>query len=83
LSALRSGQVTLSRESALDAKRLLGGSGTSVDERLGMPAEATADDIWQQAQAAATAGRRRSTARGEPPRSAAPPRPCSAAATRS
>jgi hypothetical protein len=52
LSALRSGRVTLSRESALDAKRLLGGSGTSVGERLGMPTEATADDIWEQAQAA-------------------------------
>jgi hypothetical protein len=52
LSALRSGQVTLSPESALDAKRLLGGSGTSVGERLGMPAEATVDDIWQAAHAA-------------------------------
>jgi 50S ribosome-binding GTPase len=53
LSAMRSGQVTLQPESALEAKRLLGGSGTSVGERLSMPAEATADDIWQQAQAAA------------------------------
>jgi hypothetical protein len=53
LSALRSGRVTLSPESALDAKRLLGGSGISVGERLGVPAEATADDVWQQAHDAA------------------------------
>jgi hypothetical protein len=49
LSALRSGRVTLARESALDAKRLLGGTGTSVGERLGVPAEATGDDVWQAA----------------------------------
>jgi hypothetical protein len=53
LSALRSGRVTLSRESALDAKRLLGGAGISVGERLGVPAEATADEVWQQAHDAA------------------------------
>lgn len=53
LSALRSGRVDLPAESAAEARRLLGGAGTSVGERLNMPAEATADDIWSEAYAAA------------------------------
>ncbi|SDT80954.1 hypothetical protein [Actinoplanes derwentensis] len=46
LSALRSGRVELPAETALEARRLLGGTGTSLGERLGLPTEATADDIW-------------------------------------
>jgi hypothetical protein len=53
LAALRSGRVNLPREHAVDARRLLGGSGTSVGERLGMSPEATTDDIWTEAHAAA------------------------------
>jgi hypothetical protein len=46
LSALRSGRVTLPAETAREALRLLGGTGTSLGERLGLPTEATLDDIW-------------------------------------
>ncbi|WP_052720947.1 hypothetical protein [Actinoplanes rectilineatus] len=46
LSALRSGRVELPAETALEALRLLGGAGTSLGERLGLPTEATVDDIW-------------------------------------
>jgi hypothetical protein len=53
LAALRAGRVNLPREHAGDAKRLLGGSGTSLGERLGMSPEATADDTWAEAHAAA------------------------------
>jgi hypothetical protein len=53
LAALRSGRVNLPREHAVDARRLLGGSGTSLGERLGMSPEATADDTWAEAHAAA------------------------------
>lgn len=53
LSALRSGRVNLPREHAVDASRLLGGSGTSVGERLGMSPDATSDDIWAAARSAA------------------------------
>jgi hypothetical protein len=53
LSALRSGRVNLPREHAVDARRLLGGSGTSVGERLGMSPDASASDTWDAAHAAA------------------------------
>lgn len=53
LSALRSGRVNLPREHAIDAKQLLGGSGTSVGERLGMSPDASASDTWDAAHAAA------------------------------
>ncbi|MEU4623322.1 GTPase domain-containing protein [Actinoplanes sp. NPDC023801] len=46
LSALRSGRVTLPAETAREALRLLGGAGTSLGERLGLPTEATVDHIW-------------------------------------
>ena len=49
LSALRAGRVNLPREHAADAKRLLGGSGASVGERLGLSGEATVEDSWAQA----------------------------------
>jgi hypothetical protein len=52
LSALRSGRVNLPREHAIDAKQLLGGSGTSVGERLGMSPEASAPETWDAAHAA-------------------------------
>ncbi|WP_344820646.1 hypothetical protein, partial [Actinoplanes cyaneus] len=52
LSALRSGRVTLPREDAADAGRLLGGAGTSVGERLGMSPDATAAQTWAAARAA-------------------------------
>jgi hypothetical protein len=52
LSALRSGRVNLPREHAIDAKQLLGGSGTSVGERLGMSPDASASDTWGAAHAA-------------------------------
>jgi hypothetical protein len=48
LSALRAGRLNLPREHAAEAKRLLGGSGASVGERLGLNSEATAEDIWAQ-----------------------------------
>lgn len=60
LSALRSGRVDLTPETAADARRLLGGVGTSVGERLGMPAEASADDIYAAAYAAAERWRQES-----------------------
>ncbi|GLY94352.1 GTPase [Actinoplanes sp. NBRC 103695] len=60
LSALRSGRVDLAPESAADARRLLGGTGTSVGERLGMPAEASTDDIYTAAYAAAERWRQES-----------------------
>ena len=53
LSALRAGRVNLPPEHAIDAKRLLGGAGTSVGERLGVSPEATDEDSWTEAQAAA------------------------------
>ncbi|GIF05457.1 P-loop NTPase family protein [Actinoplanes siamensis] len=53
LAALRSGRVNLPREHAADARQLLGGSGTSVGERLGMSPDATADETWSAARAAA------------------------------
>lgn len=53
LAALRSGRVNLPRELAVDARRLLGGSGTSLGERLGMSPEATDGDTWSEAIAAA------------------------------
>ncbi|WP_433729449.1 hypothetical protein ACQP2Y_17465 [Actinoplanes sp. CA-051413] len=53
LAALRAGRVNLPREYAVDARRLLGGSGTSLGERLGMSPEATAEDTWSEAHAAA------------------------------
>lgn len=46
LSALRSGRVAFPADSAKEAVRLLGGAGTSLGERLGLPTEATVDDIW-------------------------------------
>ncbi|MFI1996210.1 hypothetical protein [Actinoplanes sp. NPDC020271] len=52
LSALRSGRVTVPRDHAVDAARLLGGSGTSVGERLGMSPDATAAETWAAARAA-------------------------------
>ena len=53
LAALRSGRVNLPREHGVDARRLLGGSGTSLGERLGMSPEATVEDTWAEADAAA------------------------------
>jgi hypothetical protein len=53
LAALRSGRVNLPRELAVDARRLLGGTGTSLGERLGMSPEATDEDTWAEALAAA------------------------------
>ena len=53
LAALRAGRVNLPREHAVDARRLLGGSGTSLGERLGIPPEATVDDTWAEAHDAA------------------------------
>jgi predicted GTPase len=53
LAALRTGRVTLPAELALDARRLVGGNGPSVAERLGTGAEALPDEVWSQAYAAA------------------------------
>jgi hypothetical protein len=53
LSALRAGRVDLPREHAVDARRLLGGSGASVGERLGLLSEATTADSWARAHEAA------------------------------
>ena len=67
LAALRSGRVNLPREHAVDARRLLGGSGTSLGERLGMSPEATAEDTWTQAHAAAERWREQAHGPGLPP----------------
>ena len=53
LAALRAGRVNLPREQAGEAKRLLGGAGTSLGERLGLSPEATAGDTAAEAHAAA------------------------------
>jgi hypothetical protein len=58
LSALRSGRVALPAETAREALRLLGGAGTSLGERLGLPTEATMDDIWAVAEDSAERWRR-------------------------
>jgi hypothetical protein len=53
LAALRTGRVTLPAELALDARRLVGGNGQGIAERLGTDAGAPADETWSQAYAAA------------------------------
>jgi len=53
LSAIRCGRVNLPADIAVDARRLLGGSGISVGERLGVPAEAGPAEIWARANEAA------------------------------
>ncbi|MFC4070226.1 GTPase domain-containing protein [Actinoplanes subglobosus] len=58
LSALRSGRVALPAETAKEALRLVGGAGTSLGERLGLPTEATVDDIWAVAEDSAVRWRR-------------------------
>ncbi|BEL05384.1 50S ribosome-binding GTPase [Actinoplanes sichuanensis] len=58
LSALRSGRVMLAADQAKEAVRLLGGAGTSLGERLGLPTEATVDDIWAVAEDCAQRWRR-------------------------
>jgi hypothetical protein len=58
LSALRSGRVELPPPTAVEALRLLGGTGTSLGERLGLPTEATVDDIWTVAEDTAERWRR-------------------------
>lgn len=45
LAGLRAGQVTLPGNLADIAERLAGGLGTGMPERLGLPAEATVDDL--------------------------------------
>lgn len=67
LAALRAGRVNLPREHAIDAKRLLGGSGTSLGERLGMSPEATVADTWTSAHAAAERWREQAHGRILPP----------------
>ncbi|RSM53740.1 hypothetical protein DMB66_38750 [Actinoplanes sp. ATCC 53533] len=67
LAALRAGRVNLPREHAVDAKRLLGGAGTSLGERLGMSPEATTDDTWAEAHAAAERWRQHAHGRALPP----------------
>jgi hypothetical protein len=53
LAALRTGRVTLPAELALDARRLIGGNGQGVPERLGTDTDTTPDEIWTRAYAAA------------------------------
>src|SRR5262249_17883024 len=67
LSALRSGRVNLPREHAIDAKQLLGGSGTSVGERLGMSPEASAAATWEAARSGAACARTPPAGRNSPP----------------
>ncbi|HVV21881.1 MAG TPA: hypothetical protein VHF06_20770 [Pseudonocardiaceae bacterium] len=45
LSALQSGRLTLPNDLAATAERLAGGNGTGVLDRLGLPGEATQDDV--------------------------------------
>ncbi|WP_309476738.1 dynamin family protein [Arthrobacter sp. ISL-95] len=52
LMRLRSGAATLPREFAPEAEQLLGGSGTSVSKRLGLPEEAYQSEIEEAALAA-------------------------------
>ncbi|HWS33848.1 MAG TPA: hypothetical protein VN408_14045 [Actinoplanes sp.] len=61
LSALRAGRVELPPDLALEAHRILGGTGTSLGERLGLPPEATGADVWAVATAGAERWRRETT----------------------
>ena len=67
LAALRTGRVTLPAEQAVDARRLVGGYGTSAGERLGTAADAPAAEIWSQAHAAAARWRQEAQRPGQPP----------------
>jgi len=49
LAALRTGRAGLPADTAAEARRLAGGEGTSVFERLGLSAETPPDRLWSEA----------------------------------
>ena len=59
LGALRAGTVALPREQAVEAERLLGGSGRAPDVRLGLESDATSDQLRTAALEAMVVWRRR------------------------
>ena len=66
LAALRTRRAGLPGELAVEARRLAGGDGPTVFERLGVPPETPPDQLWERADTAA--GRWRREAHGaEPP----------------
>jgi hypothetical protein len=68
LAGLRAGRTGLPAEMAVEARRLAGGAGASVSERLGLPAEAPPDQLRSQAWSAEERWRRLS----QSPQSARP-----------
>ncbi|MCA2217814.1 GTPase [Jidongwangia harbinensis] len=68
LAALRTRRAGLPAEMAVEARRLAGGSGASMSERLGLPAEAPPEELWARAAAAAERWRRESQEPGRPTR---------------
>jgi len=53
LAALRTGRVALPAELALEARRLAGGDGGAHCERLGVPPQTPAEELWPAAETAA------------------------------
>jgi hypothetical protein len=53
---------------AVEARRLAGGAGASVFERLGLPAEAPSDQLWSQASSAAERWRQQAQQSPQPAR---------------
>jgi hypothetical protein len=68
LAALRAGRTGLPAELAVEARRLAGGVGGSMSERLGLPAEAPPDQLWSHAWSAAERWRRQSQQSPQPAR---------------
>jgi 50S ribosome-binding GTPase len=65
LAALRARRAGLPAEMAVEARRLAGGAGASVSERLGLPAEAPPDQLWSQALSATDRWRRQAQQSGQ------------------
>jgi len=59
LRRVRSGEVTLSPEDRAEIERLIGGSGPTVAERLGLPADTPPDELRTAVQAAVERWKRR------------------------
>lgn len=65
LAALRARRAGLPAELATQARRLAGGDGATVYERLAVPTETPPDELWSQASAAAHQWRRHSQEPGQ------------------
>jgi hypothetical protein len=66
LAALRARRAGLPVEMAAEARRLAGGTGASVFERLGMPVDAPPDQLWSQAASAIRRWRQQAQQPGQP-----------------